>query len=257
MKHFVLVHGICHGAWCWYKVAALLKSSGHRVSPLDLGGSGINPKKISELTSMSDYAQPLMEFMASLPEEEVVVLVGHSFGGISISLAMEKYPDKILAGVYITAFMPNHDSPPATRVQEFFNSVMEEPLMDFQLSFDDGPEHPPTGAFFGPNHMAAKVYQLSPQEDIELAKTVVRPGKWFMKDLSKESLLTKEKFGSVNRVYIVCKEDMLIKESLQQWYIEHNPTGDVKFIAGADHMPMFSKPRELCKCLQEIAEKYN
>lgn len=118
MKHFVLVHGICHGAWCWYKVAALLKSSGHRVSPLDLGGSGINPKKISELTSMSDYAQPLMEFMASLPEEEVVVLVGHSFGGISISLAMEKYPDKILAGVYITAFMPNHDSPPATRVQE-------------------------------------------------------------------------------------------------------------------------------------------
>lgn len=41
---------------------------------------------------------------------------------------------------------------------------MEEPLMDFQLSFDDGPEHPPTGAFFGPNHMAAKVYQLSPQE---------------------------------------------------------------------------------------------
>ncbi|XVF59499.1 hypothetical protein PTKIN_Ptkin07bG0280600 [Pterospermum kingtungense] len=257
MKHFVLVHGMCHGAWCWYKVSTLLKSAGHRVSPLDLGASGINPKKITELASMSEYAQPLMEFMASLPLEEKVVLVGHSFGGISISLAMEKYPEKILAGVYLTAFMPNHDSPPATRVQEFFKGVMEEPLMDLHLSFDDGPEHPPTGALFGPNHMVAKVYQLSPQEDIELANMVIRPGKWFMKDLSNESLLTKEKFGSVNRVYIVCKDDLLIKESLQKWYIEHNPTVDVKVIAGADHMPMFSKPIELCKCLQEIADKYN
>ena len=74
-----------------------------------------------------------------------------------------------------------------------------------------------------------------------MAKTVLRQGKWFMKELSKESLLTKEKFGSVNRVYIVCNDDLMIKENLQKWYIEHSPTGDVKFIAGADHMPMFSK----------------
>lgn len=94
-------------------------------------------------------------------------------------------------------------------------------------------------------------------QDLELAKTVLRPGKWFMNDLSKESLLTKEKFGSVNRVFIVCNEDLLIKESLQKWYIEHSRTDDVKVIAGADHMPMFSKPKELCQCLQEIAEKYN
>ena len=90
-----------------------------------------------------------------------------------------------------------------------------------------------------------------------MAKTMLRQGKLFVKDLSKESLLTKEKFGSVNRVYIVCNDDLMIKENLQKWYIEHSPTGDVKFIAGADHMPMFSKPKEVCKCLQEIAEKYN
>ncbi|EOX91303.1 Alpha/beta hydrolase fold-1 - like 10 [Theobroma cacao] len=257
MKHFVLVHGMCHGAWCWYKLVSLLKSAGHRVTALDLGASGINPRKISELTSMSDYAQPLMEFMASLPQEEKVILVGHSFGGISMSLAMESYPNKILAAVYLTAFMPNHDSPPGTGVEEFFKSVMAESIMDFQLSFDEGPNHPPTGALFGPNYMVAKVYQLSPKEDLELAKTVLRPGKWFMNDLSKESLLTKEKFGSVNRVFIVCNEDLLIKESLQKWYIEHSRTDDVKVIAGADHMPMFSKPKELCQCLQEIAEKYN
>ncbi|OMO56787.1 polyneuridine-aldehyde esterase-like protein [Corchorus capsularis] len=243
---------MCHGAWCWYKVVTLLKLAGHRVTPVDLGASGINPKKLDELNSMADYAQPLMEIMASLPQN-----VGHSFGGISISLAMESYPNKVLAGVYLTAFMPNHDSPPGTRVREFFKGVQAEPSMDFQQTFDDGPESPPTTALFGPNYSAAKVYQLSPKEDLELAMTLLRKGKWFMKDLAKESLLTKEKFGCVKRVYIVCKDDLLIKESLQKWYIENSPTEDIMVIEGADHMPMFSKPKELCQCLQEVAEKYN
>ncbi|PPR85761.1 hypothetical protein GOBAR_AA34935 [Gossypium barbadense] len=233
MTHFVLVHGMCHGAWCWYKIVSLLKSGGHRVTPLDLGASGINPKTITDLASLSDYAEPLMALMASLPEDEKVILVGHSYGGVIISLAMESFPMK------------------------YFRRVMAEPLMDFQLLFEDGSENPPTHALFGPKYMEAMVYQLSPKEDIELANTLLRQGKWFMKDLSKESLLSKEKFGSVDRVYIVCKDDLLIKESLQKWYIENSPTDDVKFIAGADHMPMFSKPQEVCKCLQEVAEKYN
>ncbi|MBA0559655.1 hypothetical protein Golob_016608 [Gossypium lobatum] len=248
---------MCHGAWCWYKIVSLLKSGGHRVTPLDLGASGINPKTITDLASLSDYAEPLMALMASLPQDEKVILVGHSYGGVIISLAMESFPMKVLAAVYLTAFMPNHDSPIATGVAEYFRRVMAEPLMDFQLLFEDGSENPPTHALFGPKYMEAMVYQLSPKEDIELANTLLRQGKWFMKDLSKESLLSKEKFGSVDRVYIVCKDDLLIKESLQKWYIENSPTDDVKVIAGADHMPMFSKPQEVCKCLQEVAEKYN
>ncbi|KAK8566254.1 hypothetical protein V6N12_059787 [Hibiscus sabdariffa] len=256
MAHFVLIHGMCHGAWCWYKVVALLKSAGHRATPLDLGAAGINPKQIGELDSVLDYAQPLMEFMASLPQHEKVILVGHSYGGVIISLAMESFPTKVLAAVYLTALMPNHHSPIATIVTEFFKTV-EEPILDFQLLFEDGSENPPTHAMFGPKSMEAKVYQLSPKEDIELAITLLRQGKWFMKDLSKESLLTKEKFESVNRIYIVCKDDLLIKESLQKWYIENSPATDVKFIDGADHMPMFSKPQELCKCLQQVADKYN
>ncbi|KAG5614738.1 hypothetical protein H5410_014562 [Solanum commersonii] len=26
-NHFVLVHGACHGAWCWYKVVTILRIS--------------------------------------------------------------------------------------------------------------------------------------------------------------------------------------------------------------------------------------
>ncbi|EXB63678.1 hypothetical protein L484_027021 [Morus notabilis] len=35
-KHFVLVHGSCHGGWSWYKLVPLLKSAGHAVTALDL-----------------------------------------------------------------------------------------------------------------------------------------------------------------------------------------------------------------------------
>ncbi|KAA3475646.1 methylesterase 10-like [Gossypium australe] len=243
MAHFVLVHGMCHGAWCWYKIVSLLKSGGHRVTPLDLGGCGINPKTITDLASLSDYALPLMELMASLPEDEKVILVGHSYGGVIISLAMESFPKKVLAAVYVSALMPNHDYPIATGLMEVW--------------FDDGSENPPTRALFGPKYTEAKVYQLSPKEDIELGLTLMRQGKVFLKDLAYESLLSKEKFGSIHRVYIVCKDDLLVKESMQKWYIENSPTEDVKYIAGADHMPMFSKPHELCKCLQEVAHQYN
>ncbi|KAJ8770714.1 hypothetical protein K2173_021361 [Erythroxylum novogranatense] len=270
--HFVLVHGTCHGAWCWYKIVALLKSAGHRVTAVDLGASGVNPKRFNEVVSVSDYASPLMEFMTSLHnEDEKVILVGHSYGGMSISLAMESFPDKVLVAVYLTAFMPSCVNPPAALGQEvqnllsglrsfsgkqFFKRTATESLLDSKFFYDDGAEQPPTSALFGPQHLGTNIYQNCPLEDLELAKTLIRPSGLFLKELGNTSLLTEEKFGSVDRVYIICEEDKLIKKDLQEWFIENSPTKDVKLLAGADHMAMLSKPKELYLCLQEIAEQY-
>ncbi|KAK1559094.1 hypothetical protein Q3G72_010669 [Acer saccharum] len=107
--HFVLVHGACHGAWCWYKVATLLKTAGHRVTALDMAASSTHPSQLHDIPSMSDYFKPLMEFMASLPPEERVILVGHSMGGYCISAAMESFPHKVSVAVFCTAFMPSPD----------------------------------------------------------------------------------------------------------------------------------------------------
>lgn len=104
--HFVLVHGACHGAWCWYKVATRLRAEGHRVTALDMAAAGVNTRQLDELSSFSDYYSPLAEFLADLPSDEKVVLVGHSLGGVSISFAMEKFQGKIVVAVFVTAFMP-------------------------------------------------------------------------------------------------------------------------------------------------------
>ncbi|KAK7251098.1 hypothetical protein RIF29_34006 [Crotalaria pallida] len=107
-RHFVLVHGATLGAWCWYKVAPLLEAVGHKVTSLDMAASGIHPKQHYEVTSFSEYIEPLTQFMKDLPSdsEERVILVGHSAGGGCISAAMENFPDKVSVGVFAAAMMP-------------------------------------------------------------------------------------------------------------------------------------------------------
>ncbi|XP_035542863.1 methylesterase 10-like [Juglans regia] len=256
IKHFVLVHGACHGAWCWYKVASLLKFSGHKVTVLDLAASGIHPKQVHEVKSFSEYVEPLMEFMASPPlMEERVVLVGHSYGGLCISVAMEKFPERVSVAVYAAAFMPSPDLRESL-LQEFNRRL--DSYMDTQFTFDQGENNPPTSLLWGRNFMATQFYQLSPPEDLTLAMSLVRPIRLYgdTATLQKEANLSREKYGQVPRVYIICEEDNVMKVDFQRWMIENNPAPEVKVIAGSDHMVMFSQPKELCSCLLEIAEKY-
>ncbi|KAJ4962352.1 hypothetical protein NE237_022291 [Protea cynaroides] len=137
--HFVLVHGAGHGGWCWYKLATLLRSAGHRVTAPDLAASGINPKRLDEIRSISDYFQPLMEVMASLLPDDKVILVGHSMGGASVSAAMERFPHKISAAVFASAVMPGPDFTFATISQEFQKRT--DSMMDCQYWFDDGSDN--------------------------------------------------------------------------------------------------------------------
>ncbi|KAK1363856.1 Polyneuridine-aldehyde esterase [Heracleum sosnowskyi] len=170
-KHFVLVHGACHGAWCWYKVATLLRSDGHKVTILDLAASGVDEKQVQEVHSFSVYLEPLTEFMATLPEEEKVVLVGHSMGGVGLSVAMEKFPEKIAVAVFATAYMLSPDLDLVTISNEV--EKKRESFMDSQLSFDKGMDRGPTSVLFGPKLMESKLYQLSPPEASTIGHLII------------------------------------------------------------------------------------
>lgn len=103
--HFVLVHGISGGSWCWYKIRCLMENSGYRVSCIDLKGAGIDPADADSVHSFDDYNKPLMDFMSSLPDNEKVILVGHSAGGLSVTQATHKFAKKIRLAVYLAATM--------------------------------------------------------------------------------------------------------------------------------------------------------
>jgi len=50
MNSYVLIHGACHGAWCWEKVIPLLTQKGHKALAIDLPGNGQDKTPIKEIT---------------------------------------------------------------------------------------------------------------------------------------------------------------------------------------------------------------
>ncbi|KAK7350481.1 hypothetical protein VNO77_09170 [Canavalia gladiata] len=230
-SHFVLVHGAGYGAWCWYKVATMLKSAGHNVTALDMAACGINPKQMEEIDSISEYHEPLMTFIHSLPPNHKVILVGHSLGGVSVSVAMEKFPDKISVAVFATASVVSENLTYSTLGEELMRRL--------------GPDSEP--------------YQLSPDEDLTLASYLKRPT--FAKDpelVTKETAVTKSRNGRVSKIYIISGKDKVLTKDFQLWVIEKTgPYAEVKVIEDSDHMVMFSKPKKLSYELLEIADKYS
>ncbi|PIN14403.1 Polyneuridine-aldehyde esterase [Handroanthus impetiginosus] len=130
-----------------------------------------------------------------------------------------------------------------------------EARLDTKFSPFGDPEDHLTSVLFGPKFLS-KVYNLCPREDLALAKMLVRPTSLFIEDLSKQNPFSEEGFGSVKRVYIMCREDKGIPINFQRWQIENSGVAEVKEIENADHMAMLSTPKELCQFLLEIANNY-
>lgn len=93
---------------------------------------------------------------------------------------------------------------------------------------------------------------------MSLATLLQRPTRTFgdQELLQEKTNVTNENYGTVAKVCVVCQQDKLLKYDFQLSMAERNSINDVKVIPDADHMPMFSKPRELFAYLQEIAEIY-
>ncbi|WVZ23382.1 hypothetical protein V8G54_001926 [Vigna mungo] len=246
-KHFVLVHGACHGAWSWYKLKPLLESAGHNVTAVDLAASGINMRKIDDVNTMEDYTQPLLQLLARTPPNQKVILVGHSLGGLNLAQATDEYPQKVERNVFVSAFLPDTEHRPSY----YDEMTPRSAWMDTRFE----PSGNKTSMLFGPMFLTYKLYQRSPVKDLELAKSLVRPSSLFLEDLSRQKKFSKEGYGSVPRSYIVCTEDIAIPVDYQKWMIQNTPVKSVLTIEGADHMVMNSKPRKLFHALQKIANE--
>lgn len=102
MADILLVHGSCHGAWCWEETLPLLNEMGHRARAIDLPGHGEDTMPLADVT-LDAYAQAIVDAL-----EHETVLVGHSMGGYAISAAAQRAPAKIAQLVYLCAYVPRH-----------------------------------------------------------------------------------------------------------------------------------------------------
>ncbi|XP_072952332.1 salicylic acid-binding protein 2-like isoform X2 [Typha angustifolia] len=129
----------------------------------DLAAAGIDERRLEDVLTFADYSKPLLEIVESLPADERVMLVGHSFGGMSIALAAEMFPEKIAAAVYLTAFLPDCTTPPSYVIDKLFEAPAST-WMDTQFKTYGAEERRPASLLPGPQFLALGVYQLSPPE---------------------------------------------------------------------------------------------
>ncbi|KAL5582131.1 hypothetical protein UlMin_014573 [Ulmus minor] len=249
-SHFVLVHGGGFGAWCWYKTIALLEEGGFKVTAIDLTGSGIHSFDTNSIKNLSQYVKPLTDFLENLPEGEKVIVVGHDFGGSSISYAMELFPLKISKAVFIAAPMLKNGQ---STLDMFSQQAGSDDLMRKAQIFlyANGNDQPPTAIDLDKSLLKDLLFNQSPSKDVALASVSMRPIP-FAPVLEKLSL-SDTKYGLVRRFYIETPEDNVIPMSFQQAMIEANPPERVLRLKGADHSPFFSKPQALHKLLVEIS----
>lgn len=233
---YVLVHSAWLGAWQWEQVALYLTQLGHTVITPDLPGHGSDPTPAENIT-MDDYVAVLTDILDQ--EDEPVVLVGHSFNGITISRVAELRPQKISSLVYLTAFLiPNGVS--------FFDAVQgvqgSKAVENFYLSEDQ------TKAFVKEEAIHEAFAHDVPLEEFEKAAAFIVPEP--ATPLGYKLEVSDEVFGKIPKYYIECTEDKAIPIEVQRSMYK----GKVQktFVLGTSHTPNFSEPQKLSHILAKI-----
>ncbi|KAJ0076257.1 hypothetical protein Patl1_34608 [Pistacia atlantica] len=221
--HFVLVHGSSHGGWCWFKIRCLMETSGYKVTCLDLKSAGIDSSDPNTLFTFEEYNKPLIEFLFNLPEDEKVILVGHSAGGLSLTDALHKFGSKkIQMAIYVAANMLKYGFITDEDVKEAVPDLSEYGDVE-ELTFGLGPDKPPTSII-----------------DSTLAFMLLKPAPAmaFGDAKFKEQGSDADK---VSRVYIKTLNDRVIKQEQQDAMTRSWPPSEI-FVIESDHSPFFSAP---------------
>ena len=240
MSNFILVHGAWHGAWCWYKVVAELERQGHTVAAIDLPAMGVDKLATQEVTleSWNDALVSCIEAQYAATGEPPVV-VGHSRGGINISVAAESVPDKIKKVVYLCAFVAVDGE-----------SAMEGSARDPDSGVPAALQPSADGTYLTVDDSVLEevFYADCSAEDVALARLCLVPEP--TASLSTPVSLSESRFGQVPKAYILCRDDRALTLPFQQSMAQRC---DESITMNTSHSPFFSAPADLAAHLNNLA----
>lgn len=109
---FVLVHGAFVGAWYWEPVMAELEAAGAEAVPVTLRGFGARAGENAPAITAADHAADIVAAIEATGSDEII-LVAHSAGGKSATLAWDRARDRVVRVVYVEAVPPETAGPVA------------------------------------------------------------------------------------------------------------------------------------------------
>lgn len=105
---FVLVHGTWHGGWVWRDVKAQLQAAGHEVYTPTCTGCGEREHLCTPEVGLDTHIEDIANVLR-FNELEDVILVGHSYSGLTITGVADREKERIRRIVFFDALVPHGD----------------------------------------------------------------------------------------------------------------------------------------------------
>ncbi|KAI9304374.1 Alpha/Beta hydrolase protein [Cunninghamella echinulata] len=240
---FVFIHGAMHGKWAFErKLLPLFEKSQYRAIAFDLPGSGEDYQTPYEDITIANYMNCTLSVIENNlrnndGQDEKVILVAHSLGGLTATLVAEKIPEKIHCVVYIAAF--------------YFPDPPQYYLPDLSIVKDFCPTEDLKYFILDPENAKEAFYHDCEEADIAFAKSKIRlQSRTPMFEIPQiNSDIIKNK---VNKYYITTLQDKTIIPSIQELMYKDDIDNAIEM--DTSHSPFLSKPDELFNILISLAK---
>jgi pimeloyl-ACP methyl ester carboxylesterase len=228
MTTYALVHGAWHDAWCWEPVAGLLREGGDQVVAPNLPCD-------DPTAGLADYADAVI---AALPEDDEVVLVGHSLGALTVSVVAAARPARALVYVAGIIGVPGKALADLADVDDDRDGAIGD---DEVQTFDNG-----TFVFTPVGAMRALYHDCDP----DVARDAIahlRPQRSMWNEVSPI-----DAWPAVPTASIVCSEDRVVN---RPWAVRtaRERLGVEPVILESGHSPMLAQPVKLFAALAALA----
>ena len=241
---FVLVHGAFQTASAWDGTVAVLEAAGHSAFAVDLPGRSGDGRTPAEIT-MGDHVATVLAAIEGAGSDPVV-LVGHSFGGMTISAVAEAAPDRIATLVYVAAYLPTVGTQPGDSMQDLALSDHHGGWQ--QDSFVIAADH--ATASVNPRDRAALFSNDAPSALAEAvaAALVDEP----LAPIATPVALTPDSFGRVRAAYVVTLQDRAVSADLQLSMLGRGTVAEAVPM-NTGHVPHLVAPEALAAALIRAA----
>jgi pimeloyl-ACP methyl ester carboxylesterase len=242
---YVLVHGAFQDSRAWNAVVPFLQAKGKTVVAVNLPGRAGDGTRL-EAATLVGYRDAVLKVVNAQPGP--VVLVGHSFGGITISNVAEAAPERIKTLVYVAAYLPAAgaaDQSMAKMAEQDqwnqFNKARQNFLLAKDYKSASVLEADQLLLFCADCAPAAQQATLAimQREPLAPAATPVQ--------------LTAARFGVVDKVYIHTTRDNAVSYKLQQTMVARTPVRKTMTLASG-HSPFIEAPRALADALVAVSQ---
>lgn len=232
----LLVHGSCHGAWCWDLLIPELIARDVTARALDLPGHGQDRTPPGEVT-LDLYAEAVVSTMRDMGGK--VVLLGHSAGGYAISAAATRAPQMVEKLIFLCAYLPKS----GMSLSDMRKVWPQQPLMPHLIRAADGQSFT-----FDVAEVPNLFYHDCPPQAVDRARRQLCPQPM----LPQTTALTLSRyFQDAEKHYIICAEDRAIPPDYQRVMAQGLPASAVSELP-ASHSPFLSMPDRLANRILDI-----